>query len=435
MAFDDSDWMAGNTASGQNGGGWDAPAAQPNAAEDGFNATASRSSAPATGGGVHVGMTFAILLAVASVSFLLSFLTAGMPTRGALMTGLMFALPAAAALFAALGVEGVAAAMTPRFSRGAQAGVALAATLACFVVGCVGNAVYLGGFVQQEDYLFLLDRSSSMDYNAAVIPSANAMKTVLGEMSDADRAGVIVFDHTILQEVPVRPLDAAQRQAMIAALDTPALGSTDFELTLDKALSILQTQAIQRHTRVIMVTDGESSVTDQQAYINRFKQMNASLYCIKIGAFTNADLDEIIQATGGKYVNVQSASLLLERLQDMRGEQADLLRDRSSAANAVTAVLFVLEGLVIGVALWLMLSYRGQPRAQLILSPLMGVAGFLLLKVLSPSVTASIPWWQEAIAFTMFGLVIMCKNKTCGIRTHQGTPTVATAEAADPFDF
>ena len=60
--------------------------------------------------------------------------------------GLIFMVPTAALMLAAMMVEGATSAMTPGTSRKPQIIVAIAATIATFLVGCICDLIYLTGF-------------------------------------------------------------------------------------------------------------------------------------------------------------------------------------------------------------------------------------------------------------------------------------------------
>lgn len=70
------------------------------------------------------------------------------------------------------------------------------------------------------------------------------------------------------------------------------------------------------------------------------------------------------------------------------------------------AVMLILFGLVLGIALTLMLSLEGQLRIQLFLSPLMGLCAFLLIhyKVVPVS-----NYWM---IYPLFGIVLMRRNSS-----------------------
>ena len=77
----------------------------------------------------------------------------------------------------------------------------------------------------------------------------------------------------------------------------------------------------------------------------------------------------------------------------------------------MTGIMLILEGLVIGLGMWLMLSVHGQLRVQMIISPLMGAAGLVLLKYVGFNAELDYWWIIEGAAFTLLGIVFMTKNR------------------------
>ena len=90
--------------------------------------------------------------------------------------------------------------------------------------------------------------------------------------------------------------------------------------------------------------------------------------------------------------------------------QLDLIRNRDRSAQIITFVMLLLEGLSLGICLSLMLSSAGQFRAQYIISPLMGVLAFVLLKLVWKTDDLSRWWIAEGICFSLLGVVFMKKN-------------------------
>ena len=103
----------------------------------------------------------------------------------------------------------------------------------------------------------------------------------------------------------------------------------------------------------------------------------------------------------------------------------------------LTCVLLIIQGLLCGFALKIMFSVQGQFRFQTILSPLMGLAAFLILNFgrfagIAPA------WICEGAAFSVLGCVFMREN----LNTGRSIPDVkktgkkknAPAKPAEAFD-
>ena len=77
--------------------------------------------------------------------------------------------------------------------------------------------------------------------------------------------------------------------------------------------------------------------------------------------------------------------------------------------------MLLLEGLSLGVCISLMLSLKGQFRIQYIISPLMGLLAFVLLKFIWDNNDIMTTWWlKEGIAFSLLGIVLMNRNRSRG---------------------
>ena len=135
-----------------------------------------------------------------------------------------------------------------------------------------------------------------------------------------------------------------------------------------------------------------------------------SISCVKLMDDIDFTLADVVQMSGGQGVIVDNASQLAGGMTTVSAYYYDLLRDREPASVAIAGVLFVLEGLVLGIALSLMLSHQRQKRFQLLLSPLMGIVAFLICKPLAYPLAPA--WVNEAVMFALFGIVLMRKNRT-----------------------
>ena len=173
---------------------WDfAPASSGSAGQsDGFSTAPAAPVSPVKGGW-HWQQTFVSLMVVAALSFLIAYLTRNVNNRNTLLIGLSFMVPMAAMLFSALMVENASNAMTPYYSRKAQAIVALLGTLATFTVGCLCDAIYLGNLTPVYEtvsvtsnacnFVFAMDKSGSMSGNRDR-ESIQAINDILDSLPD-----------------------------------------------------------------------------------------------------------------------------------------------------------------------------------------------------------------------------------------------------------
>lgn len=409
--------------------GFDDKAAKPKAADwdDG-------SKAPnLSGGGVWNGrLTAAALFAAIAGSALIQLLTINARDLDAVQIGLWFVCPIAAVLFSAFMLEYATSAMTPRFSRTGQAIVALIASVAVFLIGCIGQIFYLSFSYHQNNYIFLIDKSSSMGFyenNAMGSDPGNqrqdALAEILDQLPDGTQAGLVLFSDVILGQYPVSPLNAETRLLMTSVLDVYDGGGTDFYQPLRLAFSMLERnpRLTESITHVILLTDGVSllnNTTDE--LIKDAQKLNAVISCIKLGDNdVKPDLAQVILATGGKSVNVDDINDLTATLMVVSEKRsADVLHDDSASSNWIAGFMFVLSGLALGVALSLMLSRTREFRFQSILSTLAGGAAFALFKFLRADID---PWIWNTLAFCLYGLVFM--QITEPPRTAYGTDSTA----------
>ena len=157
----------------------------------------------------------------------------------------------------------------------------------------------------------------------------------------------------------------------------------------------------------------------------RCRKNDVIISCIMLGNTLDETLEAYIRQTGGSTVKAgQAVSLLSGMRKTMYREEVkaaeipkeeklsqDLIRNSDTAAKVITFVMLLFEGLSLGVCLSLMLSLRGQFRAQYLISPLMGALAFVLLKIVWQFLGDPSGWWlKEGLSFSLLGLVLMMRN-------------------------
>lgn len=382
----------------------------------------TRNSHTGTGhkGGMNLFLSVCSLLATAAVSFLICYFTKDLDKRPAALIGLVFALPAAAVMFSALFTEMLTDAMTPTYSRKGQLGVAAATVFLCFFVGCFGEIIHFAVFQQpvqstSSNYILLLDKSGSMD-GPSNNESERAVYTLLNQTPDGTSVGFVAYSDVILSTVSFSPLNDQKRNSIISASTISIQGGTNFELPIEEALNMLHYTPIagQPKTQIILITDGVDTISSEKFPLLRQRciDQNASISCVRITSYIDSTLAELIVDTNGLNLEVQDASQLLGNLltiNTVSQSEYDVLHNLESETYVTAAIMLVIEGLLLGIALSLMLSRQHQKRFQIILSPLMGVCAFILCKVVFP--INGMLWINEALAFTCYGIVFMKKNK------------------------
>lgn len=394
----------------------------------------------------HVWLTIVSFVFVAIASFCVSWFTREIPTRPAELLFLCFAAPVLALMIAVMLVEKHTNAMTPQVSRKAQTSLAAASV---FVAGLVGLFCGITNVEASEpipivvndthsDAIVLLDKSGSMvGANADCI---EAVQKLLDSMDDSAQMGIIFFSHEILDEVTIAPLSEAQRQIILQRTrQVIPQGMTDFELPMDAALQqAAQWQSNGRELSIIFITDGNSGFQASK-YRSALQQANIKLHVIRIGSnVQNSEMDKLVADTKGKSILQEDASNLLASMQEVlvsEGEvkyiYQDALRDidQSTTATVAVGILLGILGILLGVTLTIMFSLQGQRRAQLFISPLMAVLAFLILRFSSSIIDEA--WLREFIAFSLFGVVFMCKNNLPTTKTQRVSVPAQTSMQDD----
>lgn len=431
------------------GGGfdsWNGQTGMPGAQIDDFGGGSPQAYQPAVrpgSGGWHWLLTLVAIVIVGLLSFGMAFLTRNVEERPVWMMGLIFMVPTAALMLAAMMVEGATSAMTPGSSRGPQIRMAVIATVATFLVGVICDLIYLQGFKKElppaqfrtsayqvsDRLIFVTDPTASMQGDAQS-QAVDTVKALLNLADPAWEAGMVSVSASSTEKVPLRALDDSQKDQLIRLISkSPDQGRLYYEEAVQAALEMAEDAGIpsQGHTRVVLLTDGIHAWSERndRDLTDRCLADNVILSCVQLGSGLDATLKEHIAQTGGSVVTAQQAADLLSGMRmTLYDEQVkaaeipvneklsqDLVRNSDISAKIITFVMLLLEGLSLGVCLSLMLSVRGQFRAQYIISPLMGVLAFVLLKLIWSFAADPGSWWvKEGLCFSLLGVVLMMRN-------------------------
>ena len=431
--WDQSSWQDSGQGSGDFGGGgeWgDTP----------------RSSGPVTmgGGGWHWLLTIVAVVTVGLLSMGMAWLTRDVDERPVWLMGLIFMVPAGALMFAAMTVEGATSAMTPGTSRAPQIKIAVAATVATLIVACICDLLYLSKFKKPQpipshseavsysvsDRLILIcDPTLSMKENGQETKARETVERILNECGDTWEIGMIRGG----ESVDPAAATESQKEALLALAGKAASeGRMYYSGALEKALGMAEQAGGGKRTRIVFLTDGDHPWTKAGIadLTERCLQAETTVSCIGFGQEIPAEMKEHISGTRGALVSADEWKNILEGFEHKEWDetvastiipkdvklQQDLLRNRDSSAVVISFIMLILEGLSLGVCLSLMLSLRGQFRAQYIISPVMGALAAILLKVVWPTDDMSRWWIYEGISFSLLGIVIMVRNNRPGYR-------------------
>ncbi len=428
--WDQSSWPDSGQSSGDFGGGeWGNPAP--------YSTPVSKG-----GGGWHWLLTLVAVVTVGLLSMGMAWVTRDVDERPVWMMGLIFMVPAGALMFAAMMVESATSAMTPGSSRKPQVIIAVCATLATLVVACICDLLYLLKFKAPPP---VPPRSSVTAVNVSdrliLIADPTVSMTEGGKDSQLDRAVSGILDAAGksweialirgTEEVLPAAADEAQKQAVRAMAGKQAeAGRMYYGELLERALAMTEAAGGGKRTRIVFLTDGVHPwIRDGELDLAaRCVRDETTVSCILFGTEMPPEMREHISATRGYTAAPDEWPVVLREFDrtEYREEvapaiipkeiklQQDLLRNRDSSAVIISFIMLILEGLALGICLSLMLSVRGQFRAQYIISPVMGALAAILLKLVWPTGDMSSWWIYEGISFTLLGVVIMARNNRPG---------------------
>ena len=417
-------------------------------------------------GGLNIGMAIACFLAVTAVSFLTSWLMKD-AVRSFWQMGLTFAAPFAALMGSAMLTEQITGRMTPQCSRNAQMICILVTVAAAFAVGCLAEVTHQPVVIEKTepefDYLIIADKSGSMA-GSMEKSSREAIHDLIDTMEDGTNVGIVAFGSTVVGEQKISPLDSEQRAKLDDVINMKVSGGTNFSDAMDRAMRLVEMMPERtRSMRIILVTDGDEMSRGNFDQFNIWAsrlnadpgQENIELCAIQVGDVPMLDMvKHAVNLSGGTIYDRVQAGELASQLHSLKvttriSEPVDTLKATYDGQTAdgkpntpymiLTCVLLIIQGVLCGIALKIMFSVQGQFRFQTILSPLMGLAAFLLLNFgrytgISPA------WVCEGIALSAFGLVFMRENLITGQnRSASASPgqkkkTSGSAKTVEAFD-
>lgn len=395
----------------------------------------------------HVLLTVLCLVMVGGLSLLMCYLTKDIKNRPIWLMGLIFMVPAGAMFFGALLMEFNTNAMTPQKSRKPQVIIAIIATLATLLVGCLCDAIYLlGGYVRDAgvNYIFAVDRGDTAGWLTSDGRSRGEVlnqsaEEILQKMPAYTDVGVVPFGWEALSKTPLSKADKDFKAQFPSLLSLQDDQGVSFCNALEAALDVDARAQNALPTRILMFTAGNEGayvvdengdVTDtvknlpayftktvsnrdsRAAIIQKLKDADCILYVISPDGQIGSDLMDIVQKTGGLSVSAAD-SLTIPEFVSVISIDGDMLRAQSTPSKVLTCIMLLLESAVIGVCLSLMLSRVGQKRVQMVLSPLMGLAAFAMVKLLGTTENNPVGlWWLwEGLSFLPLGIVVMRSNK------------------------
>lgn len=413
---------------------------------------------PRKGGKWYIPLTLLGIALVGSLSMLMCWLTRDVQDRPIWMMGLIFMVPAGAMFFSAMLLEFNTGVMTPSSSRKPQVITAIVATILTFLVGCLCDAIYLyGGLIRDAgvNFVFAVDRGDTIDwaaYDDADGPTRGdelneCAEDLLRKMPKYTDVGLVTFSWEPVETHALAKADAAYKASFSDRLAVRGNEGVSYVNALDSAISLVQQAGNGLPTRILLLTGGNEALyllnetgdvastianvpdeaartlqtqASRDAIIQRLTDADCTLYVISPNGVISSELRAVAEATGGLCVSIDEAGTVAEFVSILKVD-GDMLRSGSVLAAVMTGVMLLLEGAVVGVCLSIMLSRQGQKRFQAILSPLMAVVSFVMLKlIVSPDTFPEGYWWVwEGLSFLPLGVIFM---KTSDLSSAPYTP-------------
>ena len=417
----------------------------------GFDSAPAPSAKPSSHGW-HWQLTLLSLVLVSGLSFLMAYLTKDIQERPIWLMGLIFMVPAGAMFFSAMYLEFTTGVMTPSVSRSSQVKVAVAATVATFLVACLCDGLYLlGGFVgDSSDNLIFLNYEESTAGNSA---TDQAVMEVLDNLyaKSGSRVETALFMFSTGQMdtgntvIPLAPFTKEHLEDMRETLIN-GKHRNSINYGHENAYEMVESSESTKPTRIVLISDiplvygnGSYTKTDWDNDLKRLADDQITFYFMGNGT-PDEGMIYMAENSGGEAVQGYNAENILENLQTFIRADGDMVRTDTDSAKILCGIMLGLEGIAIGVGLMLLLSIRGQKRFQVILSPLMAVLAFLLLKIL-PRPEGIDQWVLEGTAFSLLGIVFMVKNYITGTKkapvisddTDAGIPASGTVNSDDEW--
>ncbi len=174
------------------------------------------------------------------------------------------------------------------------------------------------------DWLFILDRSGSMD-GGKIAKLADGVSQAIGKLSPADRFRIVTFNDTAREltggYVPATPENVQAWLARIKGLT--ADGGTNLFAGLELGYQALEAD---RTSAVVLVTDGVCNVgpTEHAAFLKLLKNYDVRLFTFVIGNSANQPLmDRLARESNGFAMNLSEQDDIYGRLIQARAKVAN----------------------------------------------------------------------------------------------------------------
>ena len=267
-----------------------------------------------------------------------------------------------------------------------------------------------------RDYVFVIDNSSSMGWNDPDNTRISALHDALERLDDRNRVGMVFFSHVVDQVIPLETLTPEHARKLTDLADTvEPSGSTDIYGALAEVLTTDMLDP-ERGTVVVLLTDG---INEQEEHLYLKDQIgslsadkNAAISTIALGGEADGELlAGLAEETGGKAYTADSPDMLSEIYGQVRVALQDrnLLGARGGAAKdsvplgLMRAAAWLVFGLILGVAAFLLREDGDQPFIPLIAAAAVGLVLGVVLEALSRFGVDNLP--LRALLTALFGIL------------------------------
>lgn len=297
--------------------------------------------------------------------------------------------------------------------------LALAAALLSFLLMCLCEFLYElnSAFTVAEfnDYIFVVDDSSSMSGTDPNDLRYSAMENLLESMGEDKRVGLVRFtDQRDSAPIPMDYLTEGQKNMLVENIQRhQSNGGTDIQMALEQALEMYgQSKIAGRNPVVVLLSDGGSFV-NVSGISNRYLKEGVAISTVALGPGASVSLlQNLAQATGGQYFEVEEADGLVTAFQQVN--RAVSYRclfaprpgpQRGNVLYMILRVVFLLlPALLIGAAVMLLFPHRGIER-QMAVSAGAGLAAGLLMEIGMYWLLPQMP--VRIICWLLYGLVVV----------------------------
>ena len=257
----------------------------------------------------------------------------------------------------------------------------------------------LGAEAQDQtprDYVFVIDNSSSMGWNDPDNARISALHDSLRQLDDRNRVGMVFFSHIINRVIPPETLTPDHARMLTDLADTVVPdGSTDIYGALSEVLATDMLDPA-RGTVVVLLTDGINEQDDHLYFKDQVAGLcadrNAIISTIALGDQADGELlARLAEETGGRTYTADNPEMLGEIYGQVRIALQDrnLLGIRRGPAKSsiplslLRVAAWLLFGLILGGAAFLLREDADQPFIPLIAAAVVGLALGVALELLS----------------------------------------------------